>query len=67
MATYLLTGEGVTITMPISTMRGCAPPLMSQEQAFLEALRGVQRFAIAADGALTLHAADGTTIMAKRE
>ena len=66
-ATYLLNGEGLTVTMPIATMRGCAPALMSQEQAFLDALRGVQRFELAADGALVLHAADGTTIRARRD
>lgn len=65
--TYLLTGEGLTVTMPISTMRGCAPALMSQEQAFLTALRGVQRFELAEDGALVLHSADGTTIRARRD
>jgi heat shock protein HslJ len=65
--TYLLTGEGLTVTMPISTMRGCAQALMSQEQAFLEALRGVQRFELAADGALVLHASDGATITARHD
>lgn len=66
-ATYLLTGEGLTVTMPISTMRGCAPPLMRQEQVFLEALRGVQRFDLSEDGALVLHTSDGTTITARRD
>ena len=65
--TYLLTGEGLTVTMPISTMRGCAAALMSQEQAFLTALRGVKRFELTADGALVLHSADGTTITARRD
>lgn len=66
-ATYLLTGEGLTVTMPISTMRGCAAALMSQEQTFLAALREVRRFELTADGALVLHAADGTTIVARRD
>lgn len=66
-ATYLLTGEGVTVTMPISTMRGCAAALMSQEQAFLETLRGVRRFDLREDGALVLHGSDGTTITARRD
>ena len=53
--------------MPISTMRGCSPALMRQEQAFLTALRDVRRFELAADGALVLHATDGTTITARRD
>jgi heat shock protein HslJ len=65
--TYLLTGEGLTVTMPISTMRGCAQALMRQEQAFLAALRDVRRFELTADGALVLHSADGTTITARRD
>jgi heat shock protein HslJ len=39
---------------------------MAQEAAFLETLRGVQRFEIAADGALVLVASEGTTITARR-
>lgn len=66
-AGYLLTGEGVTITMPISTMRACEAPYMAQEAIFLEVLRGVNRFERSADGVLTLHAADGGTITARRE
>lgn len=66
-ATYLITAEGLSVTMPIATMRGCADGLMRQEDAFLEALRAVRRFDLAEDGALELHAADGTTIRARRE
>ncbi len=66
-AGYLLTGEGVTITMPISTMRACEAPYMAQESIFLEVLRGVNRFERSPDGVLTLHAADGGTITARRE
>jgi heat shock protein HslJ/uncharacterized membrane protein len=66
-STYLLSGEGVTITMPIASSRPCQPQVMAQEAAFLETLRGVQRFEIAADGALVLVAADGGTITARRQ
>lgn len=65
--TYLLTGEGLTVTMPIATMRGCAPALRQQEQTFLDALRGVRRFELAEDGSLVLHASEGTTITARRD
>ena len=64
--TYLLTGEGLTVTMPISTMRGCKPALMSQEQAFLAALREFRRFELTQEGTLVLRAADGATITARR-
>jgi heat shock protein HslJ len=66
-ANYVLTGEGLTVTMPIATARGCDPPLMAQEQAFLEVLRGTQRFELDAGGVLVLHGADGGTITARRE
>jgi heat shock protein HslJ/uncharacterized membrane protein len=66
-AGYLLTGEGLTMTMPIAAMRTCAPPFMAQEAAFLEVLRGVNRFEIAEGGALTLHTVDGGTIVARRD
>lgn len=66
-AGYLLTGEGLTVTMPISAMRSCEAPYMAQEALFLEILRGVNRFEVTADGTLTLHAADGGSISARRE
>jgi heat shock protein HslJ/uncharacterized membrane protein len=66
-AGYLLTGESLTVTMPIAAMRTCAPPFMAQEAAFLEALRGVNRFEIGEEGVLTLHTVDGGTIVARRE
>lgn len=65
--TYLLTGEGLTVTMPIATMRGCASALRRQEEAFLDALRAVRRFELTGDGALVLHASDGTAITARRD
>jgi heat shock protein HslJ len=54
------------LTMPISTMRACSPPLMQQERAFLDVLRGVQRFAFEADGALVLTDGDGGSLRARR-
>lgn len=66
-AGYLLTGEGLTMTMPIAAMRTCEAPFMMQEAAFLEILRGVNRFELGEDGALTLHTVDGGTIAARRD
>jgi heat shock protein HslJ len=66
-AGYVLTGEGVTITMPIASMRTCEAPYMAQEAEFLETLRGVNRYELGSDGVLTLHAIDGGTITAKRQ
>ena len=66
-AGYVLTGEGLTITMPIASMRSCEAPYMAQEAAFLETLRGVTRFELTPDGVLTLHATDGGTITARRQ
>jgi heat shock protein HslJ len=66
-AGYVFSGEGVIITMPIASMRTCEAPYMAQEAEFLEILRGVNRFELAADGLLTLHAADGGTIAARRQ
>jgi heat shock protein HslJ len=66
-ASYVLTGEGLAITMPISGVRSCAAAQMAQETVFLEVMRGVQRFEMRRDGALVLHAADGGTITARAE
>lgn len=66
-AMYVLTGEGLSITMPIASMRSCEAPYMAQEALFLEILRGVNRFELGGDGTLTLHAADGGSIIARRE
>jgi heat shock protein HslJ len=66
-ATYVLSGDGLIITMPIASARPCqSQALGQQEAAFLETLRAVQRFEIAKDGALVLVAADGGTISARR-
>lgn len=65
-ASYALTGEGLTIAKPASTMMACAPALMQQERLFLDLLAQVRRFSIDAGGALVLHAGDGRTITARR-
>lgn len=54
-AEYRLSGEGLSISSPGSTMKACAPSLMEQEQRVLTALAAVQRFDISADGALILY------------
>jgi len=66
-STYVLSGEGLTITMPIASARPCQAQVMAQEAAFLETLRGVQRFEVAADGALVLVTSEGGTITARRQ
>ena len=65
-SSYVLTGEQLQVTMPISTMRACAPPLMQQERAFLDVLRSAQRFTVEADGALVLTGSDGGSLRARR-
>ena len=53
--------------MPIASARPCQSQVMAQEAAFLETLRGVQRFEITADGALVLVSSEGTAITARRQ
>lgn len=65
-AGYSISGEGLTISKPASTMMACEPALMQQEQFFFELLGQVRRFTIDQSGALVLHAADGRTIAARR-
>ena len=63
---YTLTGEGLSVTDPVSTLKACAESLMQQEKRFLEILGGVQRFELTDDGALRLLTADGHSITARR-
>jgi heat shock protein HslJ/membrane-bound inhibitor of C-type lysozyme len=65
-AGYTLTGEGLSVNSPASTMMACAESLMKQEQRFLEILGSVERFELSDTGALILHAAKGRTITARR-
>jgi heat shock protein HslJ len=63
---YTLTGETLTISKTGVTMMACAPALMRQEDLFLDVLKNVNGFALAADGALILRAGDGRTVTARR-
>jgi heat shock protein HslJ/uncharacterized lipoprotein YbaY len=63
---YTLTGETLTFSNTAGTMMACAPALMHQENLFLDVLKNVQGFALAADGALILRAGDGRTVTARR-
>ena len=63
---YALTGEGLTVSRLMSTMKACPPPLMQQEDALLAILRDVMRFERPPDGTLLLHTAGGRTIRAAR-
>jgi len=65
-ATYTLTGEGLSISQGAGTMMACEPPVMEQESAFLGLLSAVSGFGVADDGALLLKTADGKTIRARR-
>jgi len=63
---YALTGEGLTVSGLLSTMKACPPPLMQQEDAFLAILRDLMRFERPPDGALVLHSVAGRAIRARR-
>lgn len=63
---YKLTGEGLTLGPLASTMMACADELMDQEGRFLGLLAQARSFAIGGDGALSLRAADGGAIVARR-
>ena len=63
---YKLTGEGLNLGPLASTMMACTTELMDQESRFLELLAQVRDFAVADDGALSLRAADGRAIAARR-
>ena len=63
---YTLTGEGLTVARPVSTLKACAESLMQQEDRFLKVLADVRRFEITSSGALVLHADDGRTVTARR-
>lgn len=65
-ARYTLTGEGLSVQNPATTLMACAPSLMEQEARFFGGLQGVQRFEIDPTGALILHGPPGRTITARR-
>jgi heat shock protein HslJ len=66
LATYELTGEGLSIDGGASTMMACEPDLMEQERRFLDTLDAIRRFEIAPDGALVLVADAGPKLIAHR-
>jgi heat shock protein HslJ len=66
LASYELTGEGLSIAGGGSTMMACEPALMEQERRFLHALDAIRRFEIAPDGALILVADDAPKLIARR-
>jgi heat shock protein HslJ len=66
LASYELTGEGLSIAGGASTMMACEPLLMEQERRFLDALAAVSRFEVAPDGALVLLADHRPKLIARR-
>jgi heat shock protein HslJ/uncharacterized lipoprotein YbaY len=66
LARYSLSGEGLAITRPASTVKACPPALMRQEDLVFDILAKVQRFEIDPTGALVLRASDGRSITARR-
>lgn len=62
-ADYQLTGEGLRIGKSLSSMMACEPPIMQQEQLFLDILQNVARFSVADGGALVLHTNDDRRIV----
>jgi heat shock protein HslJ len=66
LASYELTGEGLSIAGGGATMMACDPAPMEQERRFLDALDAIRRFEIAPDGALVLLADDGPNLFARR-
>ncbi|GHD65629.1 META domain-containing protein [Jeongeupia chitinilytica] len=63
---YTQNGDALTFSQVAATRMGCDAAVMKQEAAFLKTLNQVQRFSIAADGTLTLHAGGAAAIVARR-
>lgn len=63
---FKLTGEGLGIGPLGASMMACEEPVMKQERLFHDILEGVIGFAIEANGALVLKAADDRAIGATR-
>lgn len=66
-AGWKLSGEGITVEQPRSTLMACAPALDRQEREFLRLLSAAVRFDFTDDGGLVIHTAQGETITARRE
>ncbi|TVP92670.1 MAG: META domain-containing protein [Pseudomonadaceae bacterium] len=67
MAGYELSGEGLSLQQPVTTMKACEPALMEQEQAVLDILQGIQRFDINQDGQLVLYSDQGQSLTAQQD
>lgn len=65
-AEFAASGDALTVSRAVTTRMACADALMQQEARFLGVLADVRRYAIAADGTLTLRTDAGATIVARR-
>ena len=66
-STYEITGEGLRIGPPAATRMACADARANeQEQEYFMLLEQVDRFSVASDGSLVLHARDQPIIVAIR-
>ncbi|MCC5868845.1 MAG: META domain-containing protein [Gammaproteobacteria bacterium] len=63
---YSIGGENISVSVVASTLMACSPALMAQEQTFFALLEALTRFEIPDTAVLVLHAADGTTLTARR-
>lgn len=63
---FKLDGEGLRFGPLGATMMACAPDLGMLERQVFKALADVVRFDVGDDGTLTLHTANGDTVLAKR-
>lgn len=65
-AGFAASGDALSVSRAVTTRMACASALMQQEARFLAVLADVRRYAIAADGTLTLRTEAGATIRARR-
>jgi heat shock protein HslJ len=63
---YTLTADQLAVSEIVTTRKACPPPLMIQEQAFLDGLKNSLSLSLRDDGALVLHLVDGKTLIARR-
>lgn len=65
-SSYEITGENLTLTPPVGTLKACPQAIMMQERKFLDLLVKVNRYDIDGFGALILTTDDGKTITARQ-
>lgn len=65
-AGYTLTGEGLSVTTGMRTQMACEPPIMKQEDRFMDVLGQVQGFEVPGPGRLILLTGKGERIVARR-